>query len=247
MYNKISRLIGTATSVKSIQSLQGVTIDGSGLDSLSLGAACSAFSATGPANLKQAITLYRPRSFKTLPANLWAGYGPPEQVDTRIWPDAVWVLTTYHLKATAARETGHETHGDGTAMDMVPASGSSQQAWDSSALALARALGWTSGCGSNGLTRSAGGLCDLVPAIRFIGYNGYENHGDPAHCREKEGCSPHLHVSWESNCYGCYPQVLGPPANWVKVFPVGVAPAGDLSPAPVFPPSPKGGTRVQRA
>jgi hypothetical protein len=222
-YNRIHRLIGSAAGVKSIKSLQGVSISGGGLDSLSLGAACSGLTATGPANVKEVVTLYRPRSFKALPANLWAGGGSPQAVDTRIWPDAVWVLSTYHLKATAARETGHETHGDGTAMDMVPANGDSQEDWDSSVRALARALGWTSGCGSNGLTRSAGGLCNLVPAIRFIGYNGYSSHGDPAHCSRAKGCPPHIHVSWESNCYGCYPQALGPPANWVKVFPVGPA------------------------
>lgn len=220
-YNRIHRLIGSAAGVRSINGLQGVAISGGGLDSLSLGAACSGLTATGPANVKTAVTLYRPQSFTALPANLWAGGGAPEAVDTRIWPDAVWVLSTYHLKATAARETGHETHGDGTAMDMVPANGDSQKDWDSSALALARALGWTSGCGANGLTKSAGGLCNLVPAIRFIGYNGYPSHGDPAHCSRAKACPPHIHVSWESNCYGCYPQVLGPPAKWVKVFPVG--------------------------
>jgi len=226
-YNRIHRLIGSASGVKSIKNLQGVAISGGGLDSLSLGAACSSLTATGPANVKEVVTLYQPRSFKALPANLWAGGGSPEAVDTRIWPDAVWVLSTYHLKATAARETGHETHGDGTAMDMVPANGDSQKDWDSSALALARALGWTSGCGANGLTKSAGGLCNLVPAIRFIGYNGYYHHGDPAHCSRASGCPPHIHVSWESNCYGCYPKVLGPPAKWVKAFPVGPGAAPD--------------------
>jgi hypothetical protein len=221
VYNRIHALVGTAAGVKSLKDLEGVTIGGGGLDSLALGAACSGFSATGPANLKKAVTLYHPRSFKTLPSKFWAGGEEVQQVDTRIWADAVWVLSSYHLKATAAREGGHQTHGDGTAMDMVPAAGDSQEDWDNSALKLARDLGWTSDCGENGLTRSAGGLCDLVPAIRFIGYNGYESHGDPAHCSREKGCGPHIHVSWESNCYGCYPGGLGPPAIWVKVFPVG--------------------------
>jgi len=223
-YNRISRLIGSASGVKSIKSLQGVTIGGAGLDSLSLGAACSGLTATGPANLKQAVTVYRPRSYKALPANLWAGGGAPEEVDSRIWEDAVWVLSTYHLKATAARETGHHTHGDGTAMDMVPADGNSQQTWDSSARQLALDMGWTSGCGANGLSKSAGGLCDLVPAIIFIGYNGYEAHGDPAHA----GDNAHIHVSWYSSCYGCGGGALVPPRAWVKAFPVGTG-AGSAS------------------
>jgi hypothetical protein len=241
VYNRIHRLVGTAAGIKSLKELEGVTIGGGGLESLALGSACSGFSATGPANLKEAKTLYHPRSFKTLPEKFWAGEGEVEQVDTRIWADAVWVLSTYHLKVTAAREGGHETHGDGTAMDMVPADGDSQADWDNSALKLARDLGWTSDCGENGLTRSAGGLCDLVPAIRFIGYNHYSNHGDPAHC-PRPGCPPHIHVSWESDCYGCYPQVLGPPATWVKVFPVGAEAESEEKPAtkPKKEPSPKG-------
>jgi hypothetical protein len=228
LYNRIHRLVGTAAGIKSLKELDGVTIGGGGLDSLALGSACSGFSATGPANLKEAKTLYHPRSFKTLPAKYWAGGGEPQQVDTRIWANAVWVLSNYHLRATAAREAyPHKTHGDGTAMDMVPADGSSQADWDNSALKLARDLGWTSGCGENGLTKSAGGLCDLVPAIIFIGYNGFPSHGDPAHV----GSNAHLHVSWYSNCYGCYPLALGPPAEWVKVFPIGPEVEAEEKPA----------------
>lgn len=221
MYNKIHGLLGSAAGVKKIENLQGVVINGSGLDALTLGAACSGITAMGPANVKDAVTLYQPRKYKTLPANLWAGGEEPEQVDARIWDDAVWVMTTFHLKATAARETGHHTHGDGTAMDMVPANGDSQEDWDSSALALATALGWDSDCGSNGLSKAAGGTCDLVPAIIFIGYNGYEDHGDPAHCSRSSGCGPHIHVSWYSSCYGCGGGELVSPRSWVKVFPAG--------------------------
>jgi hypothetical protein len=217
MYNKIHGLLGSAAGVKKIENLQGIVVNGSGLDALTVGAACSGVTAIGPANVKEAVTLYQPRSYKTLPANLWAGGEEPEQVDTRIWEDAVWVMTNYHLKATAARETGHHTHGDGTAMDMVPANGGSQADWDESALRLARDLGWTSDCGGNGLTKAAGGTCDLVPAIIFIGYNGYEGHGDPAHV----GDNAHVHVSWYSSCYGCGGGALVDPRNWVKVFPAG--------------------------
>lgn len=242
MYNKIHNLLGSANGVKKIESLQGVVINGSGLDALTLGAACSGITAIGPANVKDAVTLYGPRSYKTLPANLWIGGGEPEQVDTRIWDDAVWVLSTFHLKATAARETGHKTHGDGTAMDMVPANGDSPQDWDSSALALARALGWDSDCGSNGLAKSAGGTCDLVPAIIFIGYNGFEDHGDPSHCSRASGCGPHIHVSWYSSCYGCGGGALVPPRDWVKVFPAGEEEEKEKKPKADKKPSKNGAT-----
>ena len=214
MYNKVHRIVGTAKGVKSIESLEGVTIGTSGLDSLSLGEACGAFTASGPANVKSAVTLYKPRSFKTLPDDVWANGGEPQQVDTRVWANAVWLLKTYNLTVTAAREDGHATHGDGTALDIVPADGD----WDNT-MAAARALGWTSDCGDNGLTSSAGGTCNLVPAIIFIGYNGFPSHGDPDHCSGE--CPAHLHISWYSSCYGCGGGALVPPRDWVKVFPIG--------------------------
>jgi hypothetical protein len=156
--------------------------------------------------LGRAVRLYSPREFKALPARLWVGDGAPEAVDARIWPDAVWLLEAFDLRVTAAREAGHETHGDGTAMDMVPVPGRS---WDATALRAALALGWTPGCGSNG----SAPVCPLVGAIQFIGYNGYPGHGDPAHA----GGNAHLHVSWKSSQFGC--PGLCPPREWVEAFP----------------------------
>lgn len=159
----------------------------------------------GVADLSKAITLREPRAFKALPADLWVGGGEPEAVDARIWSDAVWLLRTYDLRVTAARESGHNTHGDGTAMDMVPAPG---RGWDETARAAAEDLGWREGCGASG----SAPVCPLVPAIQFVGYNGYPGHGDPAHAGE----GAHLHVSWVSSDYGC--PGLCPPREWVKAF-----------------------------
>ncbi len=160
----------------------------------------------GGAVLDQAVRLFSPREFKPLLARLWVGGGAPEAVDARIWPDAVWLLEGFDLRVTAAREAGHNTHGDGTAMDMVPAAGHS---WDATALRAALALGWTSSCGASG----SAPVCPLVPAIQFIGYNGYPGHGDPAHA----GSNAHLHVSWKSSDFGC--PGLCAPRTWVEVFP----------------------------
>jgi hypothetical protein len=172
---------------------------------------CSPAEATvgGNALLKNAQMLFQPRLFKPLPQRLWAGGGIPQSVDARIWPDAVWLLDTYHLVATAAREAGHETHGDGTALDLVPATG---WGWDGTALRAARGLGWTYICGASGVAPA----CPLVPAIHFIGYNGYPRHGDPLHARG----NAHLHISWESPSYGSCPQTVCEPPVWVKVFPL---------------------------
>jgi hypothetical protein len=120
----------------------------------------------GSAALRQAMTLRAPRAFKSLPGRLWVGGGAPEAVDARIWPDAVWLLETYGLRVTAARESGHQTHGGGTAMDMVPTPGHS---WDETAKRAATDLGWTESCGLIGVAPT----CPLVPAIQFIGYPGH--------------------------------------------------------------------------
>jgi hypothetical protein len=174
--------------------------------SASLASAICAAGVPGGAVLDQAVRLFAPREFKSLPERLWAGGGSPETVDARIWPDAVWLLEGFDLRVTAAREAGHNTHGDGTAMDMVPAPGRS---WEETALRAALALGWTPGCGASGSAPA----CPLIPAIQFVGYNGYPGHGDPAHA----GSSAHLHVSWKSSDFGC-PGLCGP-RRWVEVFP----------------------------
>jgi hypothetical protein len=179
-----------------------------GLEASAAAPAAASLCAPGDAALGKAIRLFAPRSFKPLPAELWAGGGSPEAVDARVWPDAVWLLKAYGLQVTAARESGHQTHGDGTAMDMVPAPG---RGWDESALSAAEALGWVASCGASG----SAPVCPLVPAIQFIGYNGYPGHGDPAHAGE----NAHLHVSWKSSSYGC--PGLCAPREWVEVFPWG--------------------------
>lgn len=160
---------------------------------------------SGSPVLRSAVRLFAPRAFKAIPAHLWVGGGAPQAVDARIWSDAVWLLETYRLRVTAAREEGHQTHGDGTAMDMVPASG---QSWDATALRASLDLGWIPSCGASG----SAPVCPLAPAIQFVGYDGYEGHGDPAHA----GTNAHLHVSWVSSEYGC--PGLCAPREWVEVF-----------------------------
>jgi hypothetical protein len=162
----------------------------------------------GNAVLDGELRLYAPRAFKAIPARLWVGYGSPQAVDARIWPNVVWLLETFELRVTAARESGHATHGDGTAIDVVPASGSG---WDATALRASLALGWTPECGWNG----SAPVCPLVPAIQFVGYNGYDSHGDPAHAVG----NAHLHVSWRASEYGC--SSLCAPREWVEIFPMG--------------------------
>ena len=143
--------------------------------------------AGGSADLRHVETLYRAAGVQgdSVPL-LGRRRRQPEAVDSRIWPDLIWVLQSFDLRAVAARETGHQTHGDGTAVDLVPATG---RGWDQTARTAAETLGWREGCGASGTAP----ICPLVPAIQFIGYNGYPGHGDPAHA----GANAHLHISWQ--------------------------------------------------
>ena len=141
-----------------------------------------------------------------------AGGRASEPVDARIYADVLWVLRRYGLRVTAARETGHHTHGDGTAVDLVPALGNTQPDWDTTAGRLAHDLGWTEDCGPAGVRPA----CPLRPAIQFIGYDGYPSHGSPRTCTG--GCTAHIHVSWVSGCYGS--SALVAPCGWVMAFPV---------------------------
>jgi hypothetical protein len=167
----------------------------------------------GPANLQIAERRESPRAYAMLPAWAMAAGRPAQPIDARLLENALWLLRTYRLRVTAAREGGHNTHGDGTALDLVPAEPTDQAAWDRSAGALARDLGWTPACGTSGVRPA----CSLVPAIQFIGYDGYDNHGSPRTCGSS--CPAHLHVSWVSPCYGIgAPSV---PCEWVNAFKTG--------------------------
>ncbi|MGZ8634930.1 MAG: M23 family metallopeptidase [Solirubrobacteraceae bacterium] len=166
--------------------------------------------AVGPANLGQARTVRTPQTFATLPAWAMAGSRAPAQIDARIVPDALWILRTYQLRVTAGREAGHASHGDGSALDLVPADPSGgQAAWDQSALRLARDIGWIDDCAASGVAPA----CPLKPWVRFVGYNGYPDHGDPA----PVGANAHLHISWLAA--GVW-SALAAPNEWVRVFPV---------------------------
>jgi hypothetical protein len=108
----------------------------------------------GAADLQGAEQRTAPRAYATLPAWAMAAGRPAQLIDARVLDDALWLLRTYRLRVTAAREGGHNTHGDGTALDVVPAEPVDQDALDRSAGALARDLGWTPACGASPATAS---------------------------------------------------------------------------------------------
>jgi hypothetical protein len=77
----------------------------------------------GPASLRAAQRANTPRAFRALPSWAMAGGRDSGAIDARLYDDVVWILRRYHLRVSAAREAGHHTHGDGTAVDLVPADG----------------------------------------------------------------------------------------------------------------------------
>src|SRR4051794_6432436 len=176
-------------------------------------AACAELAGvSGPADLNTAARLTFPAAYRTLPAWAMAAGRSPQAVDARIYNDVVWLLKRHNLRVTAAREAGHHTHGDGTAVDLVPAVATTQRDWNQTAGQLAAELGWTASCGHSG----ARPACALRPAIQWIGYDGYPSHGSPRTCNGD--CPAHLHVSWVSGCYGS--SVLVAPCAWLMAFPV---------------------------
>jgi hypothetical protein len=105
--------------------------------------------------------------------------------DARIIADVEYLLARFGLRATACfAASGHARSGEhplGLALDAVPADGD----W-SRTLAAAEAFGWRPACGASGCV----GV--LREPFRFLGYNGYPGHGDPAHA----GAGAHIHLSW---------------------------------------------------
>jgi hypothetical protein len=132
--------------------------------------------------------------------------------DSRIVPDVVALLRRYRLAAGDCFSlTGHALDGEhplGLGLDVTPGPGGS---WDLVAQA-AQDLGWRASCG-------ASGCAGLLPSpFRFIGYNGYPGHGDPAHA----GGNAHMHLSWQHT-----PAAPGTPAARVQTL---LSPPGDKRP-----------------
>lgn len=123
--------------------------------------------------------------------------------DRRIVADVVALLQRYRLTpGDCFAPTGHARDGEhplGLGIDLHPAAGGS---WDLVAQA-AHDLGWRTSC-------AASGCAGLLPSpFRFIGYNGYPLHGDPAHA----GANAHLHLSWQHT-----PAAPGSPAARVQTL-----------------------------
>lgn len=127
-----------------------------------------------------------PDQVTTSPAGGWLapipGW-PGEQCDARIVPDVVAIVRRWGLHVIDCYGgPPHEPAGEhplGLALDASPADGD----WDRT-MGLARAAGWSPSCAASG--------CPGRGPFRVVLYNGYPDHGDPAHTSK-----PHIHLSWQ--------------------------------------------------
>jgi hypothetical protein len=126
--------------------------------------------------------------------------GTALQCDRRIVPDVVMLIERYHLTLTACyAPTGHEPSGEhplGLAVDVVPAPPATWAMLGQ----LASDAGWRPACAATGCASQT------HTVFRFVGWNGYPGHGDPAHA----GGNAHLHLSWNHG--------PGRPASSVQVL-----------------------------
>jgi len=99
----------------------------------------------------------------------------------------------------------------GAAIDAAPKDGN----W-ANTIRLARAVGWDPACAASGVRPDC-----ADPPFRFIGYNGYASHGDPAHCVPCTG-GPHIHISWQTSASPGMPENTSlysyRPATWIEVL-----------------------------
>lgn len=186
-----------------------------------LGGGCAASegvgAGTGP--LGAVRKAFAPRRLEALPAGVGASSGI--QCDARIVPDVVYLARRFGVLVTACYGTGHEPTGEhplGAAIDAVPRDGN----WSRTAR-LARAVGWKPSCAASGVAPEC-----ARPPFRFVGYNGYPNHGDPLHCVPCSG-GPHIHLSWLTSASPGEPENRArsayEPASWIEVFATAAASA----------------------
>jgi hypothetical protein len=131
--------------------------------------------------------LFAPRHLAPLPAAALASGLHGLECDARIVRDVVYITRRYRVRVTACYAI-HSLDGEhpvGAAVDLVPTRGD----WGRT-LSLARTLGWRASCAASGTAPAC-----ARPPFRFIGYNGFPDHGDPRHCVPCSG-GAHLHLSW---------------------------------------------------
>jgi hypothetical protein len=176
------------------------------------GGGCAGAVESGAGPMGPVRKAYSPRRLGTLPADV--SIAPGMQCDARIVPNVVYLARRFGILVTSCYAPGHEATGEhplGAAIDAGPRDGN----W-SRTMRLARAVGWKPSCAASGVAPAC-----ARPPFRFVGYNGYPNHGDPSHCVPCFG-GPHIHISWLTSASEGQPEnrprYSYEPASWIDVF-----------------------------
>ncbi len=185
-----------------------------------IGGQCTASVGLGTGGMGAVRRAFEPRRLAVLPADVSAS--PGTSCDARIVPDVVYLARRFGILVSSCYSpSGHEATGEhplGAAIDAGPRDGD----WTRTAR-LARAVGWKPSCAASGVAPAC-----ASPPFRFIGYNGYPNHGDPLHCVPCAG-GPHIHLSWHTSASPGEPENAArygyEPARWIEVFAVDSRPA----------------------
>lgn len=172
---------------------------------------CAATPATP--HLGGARRAFASRQLRALPGDVTAG--GQETCDARIVADVVYLARRFGVLVTDCYSpTGHASDGEhplGAAIDAVPRDGN----WGRTEK-LARAVGWEPSCAASGVRPAC-----ADPPFRFVGYNGFPNHGDPAHCVPCAG-GAHLHISWQTSASpgqpANQPRYSYQPADWIEIL-----------------------------
>lgn len=163
--------------------------------------------------LGPAVRAFAPRQLAPLPHDVSAW--PGIECDARIVPGVVYLARRFGVLVTSCyAPSGHEATGEhplGAAIDAGPKG----SGW-SGVERLARWAGWRPACAASGVAPTC-----ARPPFRFVGYNGFPHHGDPAHCNPCGG-GPHIHISWNTSASPGQPESRArygyEPASWIEVF-----------------------------
>lgn len=164
----------------------------------------------GDGNMKETIKVTTPGKFITMPSK-YSCEGRTTKIDSRIAASLAYMLTKYDMCADDGLANGHRSHGAGLGVDIRPKDQSKQNSkeeWKRTVEAAARDMGWwgdsaTDGKSSKGCAPSysgygacVGGSKEIPRWVRWLGYNGDVDHGDPWHVFG--GSYAHIHIGWAS-------------------------------------------------
>lgn len=200
-----------------------------GIDQSSSEGSSAPNEALGDANMRETVTVKTPGKFITLPKK-YSCEGRSTRIDSRIAPALAYMLTKYNMCADDGLANGHLSHGAGLGVDIRPkGNNNSKQVWKDTVEAAARDMGWTGdsadegkkgGCASySSYGQCVGGSGNIPQWVRWIGYNGDVDHGDPWHVFG--GSYAHIHIGWASPNGGdaTAPSIISQPIPAVYTFP----------------------------